>query len=297
MNEQTTAFSGSLRRTYNRKLIKRQLDKFLRNKLSVTGTAIMIVVLLVCIIYPFFSPHDYKEIHLAIGATAPSAQHLFGTDNLGRDLFVRTMIGGRYSITIGLLSALCSAAIGVAVGATAGYFGGKMDRLLLRATELFQTFPQLVLNMVLAAVLGRSIFNLILIFTCTGWMSTARLVRNEFLSLREETYVKVSEAFGMKKTHVMFRQILPNILTPITVSVTACIPGYILSEASLSFLGLGVGETTPTWGNIINAGTNLSALLNTWWLWLIPGALLTIFVLSVNFFGDGLRDLLDPRQI
>lgn len=172
-----------------------------------------------------------------------------------------------------------------------------MDRLLLRATELFQTFPQLVLNMVLAAVLGRSIFNLILIFTCTGWMSTARLVRNEFLSLREETYVKVSEAFGMKKTHVMFRQILPNILTPITVSVTACIPGYILSEASLSFLGLGVGETTPTWGNIINAGTNLSALLNTWWLWLIPGALLTIFVLSVNFFGDGLRDLLDPRQI
>ena len=229
MNEQTTAFSGSLRRTYNRKLIKRQLDKFLRNKLSVTGTAIMIVVLLVCIIYPFFSPHDYKEIHLAIGATAPSAQHLFGTDNLGRDLFVRTMIGGRYSITIGLLSALCSAAIGVAVGATAGYFGGKMDRLLLRATELFQTFPQLVLNMVLAAVLGRSIFNLILIFTCTGWMSTARLVRNEFLSLREETYVKVSEAFGMKKTHVMFRQILPNILTPITVSVTACIPGYILS--------------------------------------------------------------------
>ena len=297
MNEQTTAFSGSLRRTYNRKLIKRQLDKFLRNKLSVTGTAIMIVVLLVCIIYPFFSPHDYKEIHLAIGATAPSAQHLFGTENLGRDLFVRTMIGGRYSITIGLLSALCSAAIGVAVGATAGYFGGKMDRLLLRATELFQTFPQLVLNMVLAAVLGRSIFNLILIFTCTGWMSTARLVRNEFLSLREETYVKVSEAFGMKKTHVMFRQILPNILTPITVSVTACIPGYILSEASLSFLGLGVGETTPTWGNIINAGTNLSALLNTWWLWLIPGALLTIFVLSVNFFGDGLRDLLDPRQI
>ena len=297
MNEQTTAFSGSLRRTYNRKLIKRQLDKFLRNKLSVTGTAIMIVVLLVCIIYPFFSPHDYKEIHLAIGATAPSAQHLFGTDNLGRDLFVRTMIGGRYSITIGLLSALCSAAIGVAVGATAGYFGGKMDRLLLRATELFQTFPQLVLNMVLAAVLGRSIFNLILIFTCTGWMSTARLVRNEFLSLREETYVKVSEAFGMKKTHVMFRQILPNILTPITVSVTACIPGYILSEASLSFLGLGVGETTPTWGNIINAGTNLSALLNTWWLWLIPGALLTIFVLSVNFFGDGLRDLLDPRQL
>lgn len=297
MFEQTAAFSSSLRRDYNRKLIQRQLNKFLRNKLSVIGTTVMILILLACIIYPFFSPHDYKEINLSVGATAPSLQHLFGTDKLGRDLLVRTMIGGRYSIAIGLISAVCSAIIGVVIGATAGYFGGTIDSLLIRVTELFQTFPSLVLNMVLAAVLGRSIFNIILIFTCTGWMSTARMVRNEFLSQREETYVKVSEAFGMKKTHVMFRQMLPNILTPIIVSVTACIPGYILSEASLSFLGLGVGETTPTWGNIINAGTNLSALLNTWWLWLIPGALLTIFVLSVNFFGDGLRDLLDPRQV
>ena len=138
--------------------------------------------------------------------------------------------------------------------------------------------------------------NLILIFICTGWMSTARLVRNEFMSLRNEVYVKASEAFGMSRARVMFTQILPNTRTPIIVSITASIPGYILSESSLSFLGLGVSDTTPTWGNIINSGTNLSSLMNFWWLWLIPGLLLTIFVLSVNYFGDGLRDLLDPKQ-
>lgn len=297
MNESVQSLNSSLRRTYNRTLAKRQLNKFLRNKLSLIGTVIMAVILLLCIISPLFSAYDYKAIDLATGATAPTLQHLFGTDKLGRDLFLRTMVGGRYSIFIGLSSALGSAAIGIAIGAIAGYFGGKVDSLLIRITELFQTFPSLVLNLILAALLGRSMANLILIFTFTGWMSMARMVRNEFLSLRNETYVKVSEAFGMSKLHVMFRQILPNILTPIIVSITACIPGYILSEASLSFLGLGVGDAIPTWGNIINAGTNLSALLTAWWLWFIPGALLTIFVLSVNFFGDGLRDLLDPKQV
>ena len=297
MSESAQALNVSLRHAYNRKLLNRQLHKFLRNKLSVLDMIIMLLILLSCIFYPIFTTLDYKAMDLSMGATLPRAGHLFGSDQLGRDLFLRCMVGGRYSIFIGVTSAVSSALIGVIIGAVAGYFGGKVDSILIRITELFQTFPELVLNMVLAALLGRSMMNLILIFTFTGWMSTARLVRNEFLSLRSETYVKVSEAFGMKKTHVMFRQILPNILTPIIVSVTASIPGYILSEASLSFLGLGVGDTTPTWGNIINAGTNLSALMNTWWLWLIPGLLLTIFVLSVNFFGDGLRDLLDPRQV
>ena len=206
------------------------------------------------------------------------------------------MMGGRYSIFIGVVSALGGAVIGVVLGAIGGYFGGKVDAFIIRVTELFQTFPSLVLNMILAAMLGRSMFNLILIFICTGWMSTARLVRNEFMSLRNEVYVKASEAFGMSKARVMFTQILPNTRTPIIVSITASIPGYILSESSLSFLGLGVSDTTPTWGNIINSGTNLSSLMNFWWLWLIPGLLLTIFVLSVNYFGDGLRDLLDPKQ-
>ncbi len=296
MDQSVLKMQSSLRREYNRRLMKRQFNKFMENKLSVIGTAIMLVILLACIIYPFVAQYDYKEINLGLGATAPSGAHLFGTDRLGRDLFARCMMGGRYSIFIGVVSALGGAVIGVVLGAIGGYFGGKVDAFIIRVTELFQTFPSLVLNMILAAVLGRSMLNLILIFICTGWMSTARLVRNEFMSLRNEVYVKASEAFGMSRARVMFTQILPNTRTPIIVSITASIPGYILSESSLSFLGLGVSDTTPTWGNIINSGTNLSSLMNFWWLWLIPGLLLTIFVLSVNYFGDGLRDLLDPKQ-
>lgn len=296
MDQSVLKMQSSLRREYNRRLMKRQFNKFMENKLSVIGTAIMLVILLACIIYPFVAQYDYKEINLGLGATAPLGAHLFGTDRLGRDLFARCMMGGRYSIFIGVVSALGGAVIGVVLGAIGGYFGGKVDAFIIRVTELFQTFPSLVLNMILAAVLGRSMLNLILIFICTGWMSTARLVRNEFMSLRNEVYVKASEAFGMSRARVMFTQILPNTRTPIIVSITASIPGYILSESSLSFLGLGVSDTTPTWGNIINSGTNLSSLMNFWWLWLIPGLLLTIFVLSVNYFGDGLRDLLDPKQ-
>ena len=296
MEQSVRKMQTSLRREYNRRLMKRQFNKFMENKLSVIGTAIMLIILLACIIYPFVAAHDYKQIDLATGAVAPTGAHLFGTDRLGRDLFARCMMGGHYSIFIGVVSALGGAVIGVVLGAIGGYFGGKVDAFIIRVTELFQTFPSLVLNMILAAMLGRSMFNLILIFICTGWMSTARLVRNEFMSLRNEVYVKASEAFGMSKARVMFTQILPNTRTPIIVSITASIPGYILSESSLSFLGLGVSDTTPTWGNIINSGTNLSSLMNFWWLWLIPGLLLTIFVLSVNYFGDGLRDLLDPKQ-
>lgn len=199
MSESAQALNVSLRHAYNRKLLNRQLHKFLRNKLSVLGMIIMLLILLSCIFYPIFTTLDYKAMDLSMGATLPRAGHLFGSDQLGRDLFLRCMVGGRYSIFIGVTSAVSSALIGVIIGAVAGYFGGKVDSILIRITELFQTFPELVLNMVLAALLGRRMMNLILIFTFTGWMSTARLVRNEFLSLRSETYVKVSEAFGMKK--------------------------------------------------------------------------------------------------
>ncbi len=186
MSESAQALNVSLRHAYNRKLLNRQLHKFLRNKLSVLGMIIMLLILLSCIFYPIFTTLDYKAMDLSVGATLPRAGHLFGTDQLGRDLFLRCMVGGRYSIYIGVTSAVSSAIIGVIIGAVAGYFGGKVDSILIRITELFQTFPELVLNMVLAALLGRSMMNLILIFTFTGWMSMARLVRNEFLSLRSQ---------------------------------------------------------------------------------------------------------------
>ena len=161
MSESAQALNVSLRHAYNRKLLNRQLHKFLRNKLSVFGMIIMLLILLSCIFYPIFTTLDYKAMDLSIGATLPCAGHLFGTDQLGRDLFLRCMVGGRYSIYIGVTSAVSSAIIGVIIGAVAGYFGGKVDSILIRITELFQTFPELVLNMVLAALLGRSMMNLI----------------------------------------------------------------------------------------------------------------------------------------
>ena len=290
-----TGISKEARQTRSREMMRRRIRKFMNNKLSVIGTVFTVLIVLCCFVLPMFSQYTYNEVDIAAGAVPPCADHIFGTDRLGRDLFVRCMVGGRYSIYIGVISALTSTVLGVALGAIAGYFGGKIDSLIIRLTEIFQSFPQMVLVMIMVAVIGRGMGNLLIIFTVTGWMQTARLVRNEFLAVKGETFVKASEAFGMPKWRIMVKEIIPNILTPIIVSATAVIPGYILSEASLSFLGVGVSDSTPTWGSIMNSATSLGAITNYWWMWLIPAALLTLFVLSVNFFGDGLRDLLDPR--
>lgn len=279
----------------NREMLHRRIRKFYTNKLSVIGTVIMIMILAACLFIPFFSTYDYQKIDIVTGSTAPGSAHIFGTDPLGRDMFIRCMVGGRYSIFIGVVSAFTSTLLGVVFGAVAGYFGGKADALIIRLTEIFQSFPQMVLVMIMVTVFGRGLGNLMLIFTLTGWMSTARLVRNEFMAIKNETYVKASEAFGMNKVKIMFQEIIPNIMTPIVVAATALIPGYILSEASLSFLGVGVSDAIPTWGNIMNAATSLSVITNYWWMWVIPAIILILFVLSVNFFGDGLRDLMDPR--
>lgn len=279
----------------SKEIRKKRINKFLKNKLSVLGLIMTCFIVIACFICPILSNQTYDAVNIAESALAPSTEHIFGTDKLGRDLFIRCMAGGRYSIYIGLFSALSSTVLGVILGAVAGYFGGKIDSLIIRLTEIFQSFPQMVLVMIMVAVIGRGIGNILIIFTVTGWMSTARLVRNEFLAFKGETFVKVAEAFGMSKVKVMFKEIIPNIMTPIIVSATAVIPGYILSEASLSFLGVGVSDAIPTWGNIMNSATSLGVITNYWWMWVIPAALLTIFVLSVNFLGDGVRDLLDPR--
>lgn len=169
--------------------------------------------------------------------------------------------------------------------------------IIVRISEIFQAFPQLVLVMMLVAILKeRSINNMLFVFVVTGWMTTFRMVRNEFMSLKNETYVKVCEAFGMSKANVMFKQILPNVMTPIIVSTTTNVAYFILQEASLSFIGLGVDAQTPTWGNILNVAKSIDVVQNQWWLWVFPGLAISLFVLAVNFFGDGLRDVLDAKQ-
>lgn len=190
-----------------------------------------------------------------------------------------------------------SAIVGAGLGALAGYFGGKIDAVLVRISELFQTFPQTVLIMMLVAIIKqRGMQNLIFIFIVTGWMTTFRMVRNEYISLKQETYVKVCEAFGISKSNIMFKQILPNVKSPIIVSITTNVAAFILSEAGISFIGLGIADSTPTWGNILNIAKAASVVTNQWWIWLFPGLAISLFSLAINFLGDGLRDVMDAKQ-
>ena len=276
-------------------LLKKNIRKFLRNKLAVFGLAVIVIMTVACVAAMVMGI-DYSTPNPTIMKAAPDAAHIFGTDTIGRDLLARVLYGGCYSIFIGVFCAVMSSVIGAVLGAIAGYFGGKADMIIVRISEVFQAFPQLVLVMMLVAILKqRSMGNMLFVFVITGWMTTFRMVRNEFMSLKG-TYVKVCEAFGMSKANVMFKQILPNVLTPIIVSTTTNVAYFILQEASLSFIGLGVADSTPTWGNILNAAKSISVVQNQWWIWVFPGLAISLFVLAINFFGDGLRDVLDAKQ-
>ena len=277
-------------------LLRRNVRKFMNNRLALFGLIVVVAIAVACIA-GFIVGVDYNTPMLPDMKKPPMAGHLFGTDTIGRDLFARVLVGGCYSIIIGVFCAVMSSVIGAALGAVAGYFGGKIDTVLIRISEIFQAFPQLVLVMMLVAIVNkRGLGNLLFIFVLTGWMTTFRMVRNEFMSIKGETYVKVCEAFGMGKNNIMFKQILPNVMSPIIVSTTTNVAFFILQEAALSFIGLGVADSTPTWGNILNAAKSVSVVTNQWWIWLFPGLAISLFVLAINFLGDGLRDVLDAKQ-
>ncbi len=230
------------------------------------------------------------------GRLGPSLDHLMGTDQLGRDMLSRVLSGGKQSIYVGVIASFLANLIGTVLGATAGYLGGKIDAVVMRISELVMTFPQLILVLIFVSLLGQGINNVIIVFALTGWMTTFRLVRGEFFSLREEAFVEADRAFGFSKPRIIFRHILPNTMSPIVVAFTINIAIFIIAEAGLSFLGLGVPVTTPTWGNLLTAAQNPVVVDEYWWLWVFPAMSIAIFVLGVNFVGDGLRDVLDPRH-
>lgn len=278
-------------------IFRDNVQKFTKNKLAMFGLIMFVLIVLLSLFAPFLTSYDPVEINMGSISKPPSTEHLFGTDKLGRDVFARVLYGGRMSIIIGIIGSISGSIIGMVLGCIAGYFGGKIDSLLIRTSEIFQTFPQMILILIIVSVMGQGVRNLIFIFSITGWMTTFRMIRNEFLTLREETFVEVSKAFGMSDVSIMFKQILPNTLSPIIVATTINIAGFILAEAGLSYIGLGVPSSVPTWGNILNAAKTIDIITNNWWLWLLPGLVLSIFVLAINFLGDGLRDVLDPKQL
>lgn len=274
----------------------RALKKLLNNRLALVGLILFSIIIFTAVFAPLFTSADPMKINLRNLSQPPSSDHWFGTDKTGRDVFARVLYGGRISILVGLGSGIIAAIIGVLVGAYTGYKGGWLDVIALRVSELFMSFPQIILVLLLVSIIGQSLINLMIIFVLTGWGGMYRMARARMLSLREEEYVQALQSFGLSTATICYKHILPNALGPIMVNITLSTAAFILAEAGLSFLGLGVPASIPTWGNILNVAQEIRVLQNFWWMWLPVGATISLFVLSVNFIGDGLRDATDPSQ-
>lgn len=275
----------------------RALRKLFANKLSVLGFAIFFVILMLCLFAPLFTPYSSTKVDLRSILNPPGGAHLLGTDKIGRDIWARLLYGGRISIGVGLGSALIATVLGVSLGTSAGYKGGWLDGIIMKLSEILMSFPQIILVLILVTITGQSLWNLILIFSITGWPSMYRMARSQMLSLREAEYVQALKAFGIRSMRIAFVHMLPNAIGPIFVNITLSTAMFILQEAALSFLGLGVPLEVATWGNILNAAQDLTILKNAWWVWLPTGIVVTLFVIGINFIGDGLRDATDPSQI
>ena len=284
--------------------------RFLQHRMAVFG-AIMLIVL---ILYSFggalfFTEAEANFTDLSIRLTGPSVEHPFGTDTVGRDIFKRTVYGGQISLLIGLSAVIVEVFVGVLIGAIAGYYGGWIDSLLMRFTEAMFNIPQLFLLLVMAKLFGGkippieifgrelsgSVIVIIVIIGLTSWMYLARIVRANFLSLKERDFVMAAQTIGTSNLSIIFKHILPNSIAPIIVSGTLSVANAIITEAYISFLGLGVQAPTATWGNMLDRAYNYVA--SAPWLWIFPGSLIVLTVLSINFVGDGLRDAADPHGL
>lgn len=276
--------------------MKRNLQKLMTNRLAIIGFVIVMTLVFAAVFAPFLTKYDPTFVNAAERFLPISTEHLLGTDNVGRDVFARILYGGRISLFIGIVSALGASLIGIILGCISGYFGGRTDSVILYIWEIISAFPQTILVLVMVGFAGRGLSNLIIIFSITGWTGVYRIVRSRILSIREEAFVECCRANGIGDASIMFRHMLPNTLGPVIVTITLMTAGYVLAEAGLSFIGLGVEPGIPTWGNIINAAKSLLIIQNYPALWIAPGVAISLFVLGVNFFGDGLRDVFDPKQ-
>lgn len=270
------------------------LKKFLEKRSARYSLYFILFLISFSLFYPFISKTGYDEINLDKVLLPPSTEHWFGTDALGRDIFTRVMYGGRISLFVGFVSEGIAIIIGVILGSISGYFGGKIDSIIMRLTDVMLCIPTFFLIISATAYVEPSIWNIMIIIGFTGWMSIARLVRGEFLSLREREFVLYEKAIGNKSFVIMFKHILPNALNPVIVSAAFGIAGAILTETALSFLGLGVQPPIPSWGNILTAGKDVLEI--AWWISLFPGLFILLSVLCYNLIGEGLKDALNPRE-
>ncbi|MCX6955643.1 MAG: ABC transporter permease subunit [Verrucomicrobia bacterium] len=265
-----------------------------KNKLAVFGMGALAIITLACLFGPLISHYGYEEQNLELGATAPSGAHWLGTDTLGRDLLVRLLSGGRISLAVGLAATFVALTIGVVYGAVAGYFGGKLDAVMMRSVDIMYSMPFPIFVILLMVLFGR---NIILLFVAIGaveWLTMARIVRGQVMSIKKMEFIEAARSLGLGRRRIIFRHILPNVLGPIIVYTTLTIPGVMLLEAFLSFLGLGVQPPMSSWGVLIKDGAEKMEEFP--WLLIFPGTMFSLTLFSLNFLGDGLRDALDVRS-
>jgi len=270
--------------------------RFGRNRAAVASAWFLAFIALACVVGPWLLPHEFDSADWEAMKLAPTLQnlHWWGTDESGRDLLVRCLVGGRVSLMVGLLATLCSVVLGIAWGATAGFLGGWVDHVMMRIVDMMYAIPYLLIAILLVTLLGRDFYLVVLAITAFSWMDMARVVRGQTLSLRETEFVEAARAIGVPRGWIIARHIVPNLLGVVVVYTTVTVPSVILTESVLSFLGLGIQEPMTSWGVLIEEGTKVMDVAP--WMLLFPAGLLSLTLYAFNFVGDGLRDALDPKE-
>lgn len=270
--------------------------RFMRNKAAVASLGVLAFIALACIVGPLLLPHAFDSTDWDAMSLPPTWRnmHWWGTDESGRDLLVRCLVGGRISLMVGVLATLASVAIGIAWGATAGFVGGKVDAFMMRIVDMMYAIPYLLIAILLVTILGREFYLVVLAITAFSWMDMARVVRGQTLSLRNMEFVEAARSIGVPTRRIIFAHIVPNLLGVVVIYTTVTVPGVILTESVLSFLGLGIQEPMTSWGVLIEDGTSVMEVAP--WMLLFPAAMLSTALYCFNFIGDGLRDALDPKE-
>lgn len=291
------ATNSKLARAGGESITRRVVRRFLRHRPAVFGLGVLVLLVIVALVAPVVAGQDpYHQDYSAI-KKPPSAQHWLGTDTVGRDVWARLVYATRVSLSVGLIAVAIYTIIGTILGSIAGFYGGVIDTLIMRLTDIVMCFPTLIIIITVVALIGPSLYNIMAVIGLISWPSICRLVRGQFLSLREFEFITAARCLGVSNRRIILRHLLPNCIGPITVAVTFGIASAILTEASLSFLGLGVPPPEASWGQMLTDAQKLSILAEMPWLWVPPGLMIALTVLCVNFVGDGLRDAFDPRML
>ncbi|CDO04180.1 stage 0 sporulation protein KC [Oceanobacillus picturae] len=287
----------SLTQKHNQSPFTLARKRFLKNKLALAGIVVLVIFILAALFAPILTEHDPTKGDLMLIEKPPSADHILGTDGSGRDNFARLIYGARISLTVGFSAMLFTLIIGVVTGAVAGYYGGKVDNMIMRAADLVLALPFLVLALTIIAILEKVTVGIfVTVIAITAWPTLTRIVRGTFLSLREQEFILGARAIGANDLRIIFKHFIPNAIGPIIVNATLLMATMIIVESGLSFIGMGIPQPTPTWGNMISEAQNIRILRDHPEAWIPPGLAILLTVLAINFIGDGLRDAFDPKS-